>query len=281
MLTFSLEHEVEGLLAAPDAAGGGEGGGLDAAATAAAAADARQRVRAIMGGHPGGPALVASLYRPVLQFAEAAERHVSGLVGAAEPQGRVAALLALPWRSEAAAAERCLLRGYVESFLRMEFLPAVYVSARWGGGPAAGLGCCRQRGLLCCGLEGGGFGEQARLVGCWCLCISSGRGLPGSQTGLQWRATLPRRARCSAALEDADAFKPRSRLRAPYQLGGGAEGRPVLPAALAAERMIEELLGWAAQVPPFATHLTGMWWGGSWGALGSARGGRWVVHGGG
>ncbi|PRW57112.1 exocyst complex component SEC8 [Chlorella sorokiniana] len=198
MLAFSLEHEVEGLLAGPDAAAGdGDGGSLDAAAAAAAAADARERIRAIMGGHPGGPALVAALYRPVLQFSEAAERHVSSLVGAGgnEPAGRMAALLAMPWRNEPAAAERSLLRGYVESFLRMEFLPAVYVSAR---------------------------------------------------------------ARCSAALEDADAFKPRSRLRAPYQLGSGAEGRPVLPAALAAERMVEELLGWAAQVPPFATHLTGV-----------------------
>lgn len=140
MLTFSLEHEVEGLLATPDAAAGeGDGGSLDAAAAAAAAADARERIRGIMGGHPGGPALVAALYRPVLQFSEAAERHVSGLVGAgsSEPTGRMAALLAMPWRNEPAAAERSLLRGYVESFLRMEFLPAVYVSARWG--PAWGL----------------------------------------------------------------------------------------------------------------------------------------------
>ncbi len=65
------------------------------------------------------------------------------------------------------------------------------------------------------------------------------------------------RARCSATLEDAEAFKPRTRLRAPYQAGAGPEGRPILPAALATERMVEELLGWAALVPPFATHLTG------------------------
>jgi hypothetical protein len=36
----------------------------------------------------------------------------------------------------------------------------------------------------------------------------------------------------------------------------------MLPAALAAQRMVEELLGWAALVPPFATHLTGAQGGG-------------------
>ena len=36
-----------------------------------------------------------------------------------------------------------------------------------------------------------------------------------------------------------------------------AESRPVLPAARTTEAMAEELLGWAAQMPIFATHLTG------------------------
>lgn len=132
-LSFSLEHEVGGLLArSPDAAGGGGGDG-GGAGGGGDGGDLRDRIRAILGGHPGGPALVASLYRPVLAFAEAAERHVSGLAGAgAEPGGRMAALLSMPWRggAEVAPAERCLLRSYTESFLRMEFLPAVYVSAR-------------------------------------------------------------------------------------------------------------------------------------------------------
>ena len=44
----------------------------------------------------------------------------------------MATLLSGAWRGggEAPAADRALLRGYVESFLRMEFLPAVYVSSR-------------------------------------------------------------------------------------------------------------------------------------------------------
>ncbi|KAL4857163.1 Serine/threonine-protein kinase PRP4 [Chlorella vulgaris] len=208
-LTFSLEHEVGPLLSRTggNASGGdaalGSGGGGGGAEEGG---DLRARIRAILGGHPGGPALVASLYRPVLSFAEAADRHISSVTGqlGAEPGGRMAALLSMPWRGgagegpgsgSAAAGERTLLRSYVESFLRMEFLPAVYVSTR---------------------------------------------------------------ARCSAALEDGDAFKPRTRLRTAYQAGAGAEGRPVLPAALATEQMVEELLGWAAQVPPFATHLTGV-----------------------
>lgn len=85
---------------------------------------------------------------------------------------------------------------------------------------------------------------------------------------------MPCRARCSAALEDPEAFKPRSRLRAPYQAGAGPEGRPLLPAALAAERMVEEMLGWAAQVPPFATHLTGEQTVAQ--GLGGGRVGTWV-----
>lgn len=36
------------------------------------------------------------------------------------------------------------------------------------------------------------------------------------------------------------------------------ESRPVLPAARTTEEMAEELLGWAAQMPLFATHLTGV-----------------------
>jgi hypothetical protein len=145
-LTFSLEHEVGPLLSRT----GGNAGGGDAAAAggggggggAEEGGDLRARIRAILGGHPGGPALVASLYRPVLSFAEAADRHISSVTGqlGAEPGGRMAALLSMPWRGgagegpgsgSAAAAERTLLRSYVESFLRMEFLPAVYVSTRW------------------------------------------------------------------------------------------------------------------------------------------------------
>lgn len=138
-LTFSLEWEVEGLLTRADAAAGQ--GGPDAAPgggdDAAAAASVRERMRRILGGHPGGPALVAALYRPVLGFAEAAERQLGGPAGgaaAAEPAGRMAALLG-GWRggAESPGADRSLLRSYLESFLRMEFLPAVYVSARWVG----------------------------------------------------------------------------------------------------------------------------------------------------
>lgn len=38
----------------------------------------------------------------------------------------------------------------------------------------------------------------------------------------------------------------------------GGESRPVLPAARTTEAMVEELLGWASQMPIFATHLTGV-----------------------
>lgn len=57
-------------------------------------------------------------------------------------------------------------------------------------------------------------------------------------------------------LEDPEAFRPPARKRAAYNsaLSGG---RPVLAAALAAERMVMSLMEWAACMPPFATHLVG------------------------
>ena len=38
-----------------------------------------------------------------------------------------------------------------------------------------------------------------------------------------------------------------------------AGDRPLLPAALAADRMLSSLLLWAAHLAPFATHLVGEW----------------------
>ena len=63
------------------------------------------------------------------------------------------------------------------------------------------------------------------------------------------------RGRCTELLQHAEAFRARGRARSVYLLD--AESRPMLPAARATEAMAEELLGWAAQMPIFATHLTG------------------------
>ena len=57
-------------------------------------------------------------------------------------------------------------------------------------------------------------------------------------------------------LEDGEAFKARARLRSVYS-SEVAKGRPLLPAAVQAERMVRELVDWAAQMPLFATQLTG------------------------
>ena len=57
-------------------------------------------------------------------------------------------------------------------------------------------------------------------------------------------------------LEDGEAFKARARLRSVYS-SEVAQGRPLLPAAVQAERMVRELVDWAAQMPLFATQLTG------------------------
>lgn len=61
-------------------------------------------------------------------------------------------------------------------------------------------------------------------------------------------------------LEDPEAFQPRARLRGAAAGGSDVDGadRPLLPAALAADRMLSSLLLWAAHLPPFATHLVGV-----------------------
>jgi hypothetical protein len=69
-LSFSLACEVEELAPVTSATAGtaGEGaGGGGAAAREDEAQDAAAVVRHVLGGHPGGTALVPSLYRPVLQ----------------------------------------------------------------------------------------------------------------------------------------------------------------------------------------------------------------------
>ena len=60
-------------------------------------------------------------------------------------------------------------------------------------------------------------------------------------------------------LEDPEAFQPRARLRAAagQAADSDAADRPLLPAALAADRMLSSLLLWAAHLAPFATHLVG------------------------
>ncbi|KAK9815816.1 hypothetical protein WJX72_010122 [[Myrmecia] bisecta] len=65
------------------------------------------------------------------------------------------------------------------------------------------------------------------------------------------------RGRCTGMLEDPEAFKARARLRSAYN-AEASKGRPLLPAALSAEKMIDELLDWASLMPMFATHLTGV-----------------------
>ncbi len=57
-------------------------------------------------------------------------------------------------------------------------------------------------------------------------------------------------------LEDPEAFKARARLRAAYDPELAA-GRPVVPAGVAADAMMGALMGWSADMPPFAAHFIG------------------------
>ncbi|GAB4819189.1 hypothetical protein N2152v2_006235 [Parachlorella kessleri] len=211
-LTFSLVHEVEELLpAATGLAGEGLGSSSGGAGPGRGGPeeggqDAVDLVPRVLGGYRGGPALLPGLYRPVLQFVEAAEQVLATSTGSGGSSSgneggmrHFAQLFAMPWRAATdggnSAAERSRLRAYVESFSRMEFLPSVYVDFR---------------------------------------------------------------ARCTRILEDGEAFRPPARLRSGAYQPGDQAGRPLLPAALATEQMVKELLSWAALMPPYASHLTGV-----------------------
>lgn len=85
-----------------------------------------------------------------MQFVEAAEQVVSSVGGGGSEGGggggrNLAHLFSMPWRAstDAGTAEQSRLRGFVESFVRMEFLPAVYVDFRCGAG--SGQGCWHRR----------------------------------------------------------------------------------------------------------------------------------------
>ncbi|KAL0041964.1 hypothetical protein WJX79_010411 [Trebouxia sp. C0005] len=65
------------------------------------------------------------------------------------------------------------------------------------------------------------------------------------------------RGQCTHMLEDADAMKAHAQLHGTYN-ESAAKGRPLLHAALQAERLVMQLIGWAAQMPLFAAHITGV-----------------------
>ena len=96
---------------------------------------------------------------------------------------------------------------------------------------------------------------------CWVHCTCCQLQCLWPPTAVGWLAAqlalgCPARGRCTHMLEDGEAFKARARLRSVYSSEVG-KGRPLLPAALQAERMVRELVDWATQMPLFATQLTG------------------------
>lgn len=64
------------------------------------------------------------------------------------------------------------------------------------------------------------------------------------------------RGQCTHMLEDAEAMKAHAQLHGTYS-DSAAKGRPVLHAALQAEKLVSQLVSWAAQMPLFATQITG------------------------
>lgn len=64
------------------------------------------------------------------------------------------------------------------------------------------------------------------------------------------------RGQCIHMLEDADALKVHAAVQGANSSSAG-KGRPLLHAALQSEKLLKQLIGWAAQMPLFATLITG------------------------
>ena len=66
------------------------------------------------------------------------------------------------------------------------------------------------------------------------------------------------RGQCTHMLEDLDTMKAHAGLHSTYN-DSPAKGRPLLPATVQAEKLVMQLIGWAAQMPLFATLITGQY----------------------
>ena len=66
------------------------------------------------------------------------------------------------------------------------------------------------------------------------------------------------RGQCTHMLEDADTMKAHAGLHGTYS-DSAVKGRPLLPAAVHAEKLVMQLIGWATQMPLFATLITGQY----------------------
>lgn len=142
-MTFSLEEEFKthlvpravtstGAAAAPTSGHGG----VDVPA------DYETFIAMIFGGQKGSAELAAAIYHPTIKLVEAAERLLGNVAETSKSPSsgggsaaRKTSLLQSSWRGSAGAdasprANAALLSSYLETFLRMEFLPAVYVSSR-------------------------------------------------------------------------------------------------------------------------------------------------------
>lgn len=131
--------------------GGGDGGGGGGGGGGGSGGGYETLVALIFAGRGGSPELAAAVYQPTMKFVDAAERLLLSLSerGSQKPQSASAQgtlsrpeFLQAPWvgsipSSSSAdggqslgAHKDTLLKSYLDSFLRMEFLPTVYISSR-------------------------------------------------------------------------------------------------------------------------------------------------------
>ena len=242
-ISFSLSEEVSEPIV-PDLEFSAAAQSADASTEAASAAadrllttehELRRLLTSILGGTDGKVELAAAVHQPIIRMSAQCERVLTEVVetGAVVSSptlaarggsgaARLSALLhgswslggnttpttpttttttstttptksiasSFPSAGATLSAENGLLKSYLDDFLRLEFLPSVYISTR---------------------------------------------------------------SRCRAILDAGDALKSRIRLRGNY-----TPGAAVLPAAVGAVDLVEQVLTWVSSAPPFATHLSGV-----------------------
>ena len=129
-LTFSIAQECDTEIVNSGAGAGKEGG------EQSSRLGRRALIRQILGGHRGGPGLIPALYKPVTAFVEASENvlniQLGSTRGATQQRPGLPPLLSIlrPAGVQETVHDLSTLQEYVESLVRLEFLPFVAVEVR-------------------------------------------------------------------------------------------------------------------------------------------------------
>ncbi len=195
-------------------------------------ADLATMVSSILGSRQGRPELVAAVYKPMIALVDEAERLLDEVSHGSGDNNNNNTNARSGQQSPSAATTPTGAGPRFSALLHN--MPAIPWKLGGLGGPLASSPS-----------SGGGGSASESILRSFIDNFSRMEFLPA--------AYVTTRARCRGLLEAGDALRPRVRLRGSYRPGAA-----VLPAATGAVEMAEEVLSWAANAPPFATHLAGV-----------------------